>query len=67
MQPKTTKKGFVENGMEDDDTHTYPDIHKNLKTRKLQDFKQEYENLLFADFSRLYQFMKNDGHIPEEV
>ena len=67
MQPKTTKKGFVENGMEDDKTHTYPDIHKMLKTCKLQDFKQEYENLLFANFSQLYQCMKNDGHIPEEV
>ena len=67
MQPKATKKGFVENGMEDNDTHTYPDIHKMLKTCKLQDFKQEYESLLSADFSQLYQCMKNDGHIPEEV
>ena len=38
-----------------------------LKTCKLQDFKKEYENLLFANFSELYQRMKKDGHIPEEV
>ena len=67
MQPKTTKKVFVENGMEDDVTHIYPDIHTMLKICKLQDFKQEYENLLFADFSQLYLCMKNNGHIPEEV
>ena len=67
MQPKTTKKGFVENGMEDEETHTYPDVFKMLKTCKLQDFKQEYENLLFDNFSELYQKMKNDGHIGEEV
>ena len=67
MQPKTTKKGHVENGMEDEETHTYPDMHKMLKTCKLQDFKQEYENLLFDIFSELYQTIKNNGHIPEEV
>ena len=32
MQPKTTKKGYVENGMEDEEIHTYPDVHKILKT-----------------------------------
>ena len=29
MQPKTTKKGFVENGMSDEETHTYTDIFLN--------------------------------------
>ena len=67
MQPKTTNKGYVENGMEDEETHTYPDVHKMLKTCKLQDFKQDYENLLFDNFSELYQTMKKNGHIPEEV
>ena len=32
MQPKTTKKGYVENGMEDEEMHTYLDVHKMLKT-----------------------------------
>ena len=32
MQPKTTKKGYVENGMEDEETHTYPDVHKMFNT-----------------------------------
>ena len=39
MNPKSTNKGYVENGMEDEETHTYPDVHKMLKTCKLQDFK----------------------------
>ena len=53
--------------MEDEETHTYPDVHKMLKTCKLQDFKQEYENLLFDNFSELYQTIKNNSHIHEEV
>ena len=53
--------------MEDEETHTYPDVHRMLKTCQLQDFKQEYENLLFDKFSELYQTMKNNGHIPEEL
>ena len=53
--------------MEDEETHTYPDVHKMLKTCKLQYFKQEYENLIFDNFSQLYQTTKNNGHIPEEV
>ena len=67
MQPKTIKKGYVENGMEDEETHTYPDVHKMLKTCKIQDFKQEYENLLFDNLYELYQTMKNNDNIPEEV
>ena len=67
LQTKTTKKGFVENGIEDEYTHTYPDVFKMLITCKLVDFKQEYENLLFQNFSELYQKMKSDGHIPEET
>ena len=38
-----------------------------LKTCKLKDFKQEYENLLFDNFSESYQKMRKDGHIPEEM
>ena len=53
--------------MEDEETHTYPDVHKMLNTCKLRYFKQEYENLLFYNFSQLYQTMKNNGRIPEEV
>ena len=67
MKSKITKKGYVENGMEDEETHTYPDVHNMLKTCKIQDFKQEYENLLFDNFSELYQTMKENGHIPEEL
>ena len=67
MHPKTTKKGFIVNGMLDENIHTYPDIVKLLKTCKLQDFKQEYEDLVFSNFSELYQCMKTHGHIPEEV
>lgn len=67
MQPKTTKKGCVENGMEDEVTHTYPDLYRMLKAYKLQDFKQEYDNLLYENFSELYQTMKKNGHIPEEL
>ena len=67
MLPKTTKKGFVKNGIVDETTHTYPDVYEMLKTCKLKDFKQEYENLLFDNFSELYQKMRKDGHIPEEM
>ena len=28
MQTKTKKKGYVENGMEYEETHTYPDVYK---------------------------------------
>ena len=28
MQPTTKKKGYVENGMEHEETHTYPDVYK---------------------------------------
>ena len=37
------------------------------KTCKLQDFKQEYKDLVFNNFSELYQYMEAHGHIPEEV
>ena len=67
MQPKTTKKGFIENGMLDEKTDTYPDIYKMMKTCKLKEFKQEYEDLVLNNFSELYQCMKSHGHIPEEV
>ena len=38
-----------------------------MKTCKRQDLKQEYKNLLFDNFSELYQSMKNTGQIKEEV
>ena len=67
MQPKTTKKGFLMNGMLDENVETYPDIFKMLKTCKLQDFKKDYEDLLFKNFSKLYKCMKETGAIPEEI
>ena len=53
--------------MEDEETRTFPDVHKMLKTCKLQEFKKQYDNLLFDNLSELYLTMKNNGHIPEEV
>ena len=50
MHPKTTQKRFIKNGMLDEITLTYPDIYEMLKTCKLQDFKQEYEDLVFKNF-----------------
>ena len=41
MNPKTTQKGHIENGMIDEITHTYPDIVKILNTYNFQDFQQE--------------------------
>ena len=32
LHPKTSEKGFLSNGMLDENTHTYPDILKMLKT-----------------------------------
>ena len=53
--------------MIDEEIKTYPGIYMMMKTCKLIDFKQEYENLLFDNFSELYQIMKNIGHIPEDI
>ena len=66
MSPKTTKKGFIENGMIDSKTHTYPDLTMLLRTCK-SEFTQEHEDLFFTNFSKLYTAMKTDGHIKEEV
>ena len=63
MHPKKTRKGFVENGMLDENTYTYPDLYKMLKTCKLKEFKQEYEDLLLKNFSELYTTMKNMGSL----
>ena len=49
MSPKTTKKGFIVNGMIDDKTHTYPDIIKILQTCK-QEVKQDQVDLVFKHF-----------------
>ena len=67
MQPKTTRKSFVINRMMDEITHTYSDVYMIMKICKLQDYKKEYEDLLFNNFSELYQTMKLNGHIPEDV
>ena len=67
MHPKTTKKGYVQNGMLDENTHTYPDLFKMMRTCKLSNFKKEYEDLIVENFTELYITMKNNGHIPEEV
>ena len=66
MSPKTTKKGFIENGMIDSKTHTYPDLTMLLRTCK-SEFTQEHEDLFFKNFSKLYTAMKTDGHIKEEL
>ena len=66
MSPKTTKKGFIVNGMIDDKTETYPDIIKMLQTCK-QEIPKEQEDLVFHNFSELYSIMKKDGHITEDV
>ena len=67
MHPKTTKKGYVQNGMLDENTYTYPDLFKIMRTCKLSNFKKEYEDLIIDNFAELYTIMKNKGHIPEEV
>ena len=66
MAPKTIKRGFIENGMIDSKSHLYPDVTMMLKTCK-SEVKQEYEDLLFDNFSYLYKTMKTKGHIKEEV
>ena len=53
MRPKTTKKGFIKNGMIDESAHTYPDIKKMLQTCK-GDITQEAEDIIFNNFSELY-------------
>ena len=66
MSPKTTKKGFVKNGMIDEITHLYPDIHMMLKTCK-QEVKQEQVDKVYTNFPELYSIMQAEGHIREEV
>ena len=60
MSPKTTRKGFIENGMIDENTNTYPDIRRMLQTCK-GDIKQEVEDLIFNHFSELYQEINTSG------
>ena len=67
MQPKITKRGFIENGMIDDKVETYPDIIKMMRTCKLKDFRQEHEDMIINNFSELYQEMKEKGQILEET
>ena len=67
MQPKITKRGFIENGMIDAKVETYPDIIKMMRTCKLKDFRQEHEDLIIDNFSVLYQEMKETGQILEET
>ena len=55
MPPKTTKRGFIENGMIDEKSHLYPDVTMMVKTCK-GEAKQEHKDLLFTNFSELYNF-----------
>ena len=48
-------------------TELYPYIIKILKNWKLKDFKQEREDLIFGNFSELFQRTKQNGHAPEEM
>ena len=66
MSLKTTKKGFIDNGMIYDKTHIYPDINKMLQTCK-QEVTQDQVDLVFKHFPTLYAIMKAEGHIKEEV
>ena len=61
------EKCYIENGMIDKNTHTYPDVIKMLQTCKLQEVKKEYEDLLFDNFSVLHKVMKNKDHIPKDI
>ena len=64
--PKTTKRGFVENGMIDNKVHLCPDIYEMIKTCKSEVLK-EHKYLLFYSFLGLYSIMRIEGHIKEEV
>ena len=66
MSPKTTRKGFIENGMIDEYTETYPDIVRMLQTCK-GEVSQVVEDIIFNNFSELYRMMKKEGHIKEEL
>ena len=66
MSPKTTRKGFIENGMIDEYTETYPDIVRMLQTCK-GEVSQVVEDIIFNNFSELYRMMKKEGHIKEEM
>ena len=67
MQPKITKRGFIENGMIHDKVETYPDIIKMMRTCKLKDFQQEHGDTIINIFSDLYQEMKEKGQILEKT
>ena len=49
MHPKTTRKGFVENGMINNKAYTYPDIYKLFQTCK-QEISKKQEGSLRAFF-----------------
>ena len=66
MNPRTTKKGFIHNGMIDANTHTFPDLIRMLQTCK-GEIKQDVEDTIINNFSELYQEMNTKGHIEEEV
>ena len=52
--------------MIDTAVETYPDIIKMIQTCKSK-VTQQQEELLFSHFSELYNIMKRDGHITEDV
>ena len=49
MATKTTKKGFIVNGMIDENLHTYPDIIRMIQTCK-SEISQKQEDLIFDNF-----------------
>ena len=67
MKPRITKKGFIENGMLDKNVYTYPDIKKMIRTCKSTEFLQEHEDMIFNNFSELYQEFKKKGLVSEET
>lgn len=58
-----TKKEFIENGIIDTKSHTYPDICKHAKSTVIQ----AQEDLVFKHFSDLYSVMQRDGHIAKDI
>ena len=66
MSPKTTKNGFIKNGMIDKLTHLYPDMNILLKTCK-QEFKHKQVDKVYSNFSKLYSIMQVKGYIKEKV
>jgi hypothetical protein len=63
---KTVTTAFLRNGQLDCNDHLWPDINQMLSTLgyKLSD---EHFHLLFDNFQMLYEYMRDNGNIPEMV